>query len=379
MHTKSKSNGSIPTPPAGGTIKTTLEWLEAQNKAETKERRNALRAQIEKGILKLLQDSPPARFSESESKQRVTWNLLIQQHVNGLALVAGSPYKMIRAKTEDEQLTPRVRVLEQKLDSLMQEYSSWFGSTQSLIDIHALADHIDIAFKEDRSLRNAILQRSHSISKVNNFVLKSGDQELLEKKMTTYYKTISQFIVDTSKAYEESNSRNQVLQTNARRHASEWAAFAQKYLIDSLKLRSDRSDKLLFKAAQSRYERDITQRLMAGESSALITATEVVSTAVPRRNADFVLRNGIEVDFKALGSKGFVAIATFPRNLKSKPFRIMAEIQQKAERESKLPEMSLSFIGNPPKGLEISIGAHSTADTYELFAEFVVKSLSNIS
>ena len=242
-----------------------------------------------------------------------------------------------------------------------------------------MADRIDIAFKDDRSVRNAILQRSHSISRVNNFVLKSDDQQLLDKKMTTYYKTISEFIVNTSKAYEESNKRSQVLQANARRHASEWAAFAQKNLIDSLKLRADQVDKLLFKTAQSRYEKEITQRLTAGESSTLVTATEVVSIANPERRADFVLRNGIEVDFKALGSKGFVAIATFPPNLKSKPFRMMAEIQQKAERESKLPEMSLSFVGNPPNGLEIGIRAHSTADIYELFAEFVVKSLSTIN
>ena len=99
-----------------------------------------------------------------------------------------------------------------------------------------------------------------------------------------------------------------------------------------------------------------------------MAATEVVSKSSPKRRVDYVLRNGIEIDFKALGSQGFVAIATFPPKLESKPFRIMAEIQKKAERESRLPAMSLSFLGNPPNGLEIGIGADSTTDIYEFFA-----------
>jgi hypothetical protein len=374
----SKATSSLPTPPSGGTIKTTLEWLEAQNKAETKERRNALRSQIEKGIFNFLEAAITPQFAAVDSRQRVTWNLLIQQHIGAIALVAGSPYKLIKVNAEDKELTPRVKVLEIKLQLLAKEYASWLGVSDLPFSLHGLADRIDLAFKEDRSLRNAILQRSHSITKVNNFVLKSGDEELLSRKMTTYYKTISQFIDSTSRSYEESHKNNTVAQANARRHATEWAAFAQKYLIDSLKLRAERGEKLLFKAAQSRYEREITQRLMAGDSATAIVATEAVSKVAPSKRADFVLSNGVEVDFKALGSKGFVATATLPSKLKSKPFRVMAEIQQLAERESRLPEMNLSFVGNPPSGLEISIGANSNADVYELFAEFVVKSLSTI-
>ena len=369
---------SIPTPPPGGTVKTTLQWLEAQNKAETKERRNALRSQIERGIFKFLEEAITPKYAAVDSRQRVTWNLLIQQHVGGIALVAGSPYKLMKANPEDKELTPREKVLELKLEVLAKEYASWLGVTELPFSLHGIADRIDFAFKEDRSLRNAILQRSHSITRVNNFVLKSEDQELLNRKMTTYYKTISKFIDSTSKSYIDSQDSNSVTQANARRHATEWAAFAHKYLIDSLKLRADRSEKLLFKAAQSRYEREITQRLMASDSSTAIVATEVVSKVAPSRRADFVLSNGVEVDFKALGSQGFVAMATLPSKLKSKPFRIMAEIQQLAEREVRLPEMNLSFVGNPPNGLEISIGASSNADIYELFAEFVVKSLSTI-
>lgn len=375
---KKETSRATPTPPSGGTIKTSIEWLEAQNKLETKERRNSLRSKIERDVLEMLK-TPPGGFSNTDPKQHITWNLLIQQHVNDIALVAGSPYKMIRAKTDDAELTPRVKVLEQKLDLLLKEYSTWVGNIDKLIDLSAVADRIDHTFKEDRSLRNAILQRSHSISKVNNFVLKSEDRELLDRKMTTYYKTISKFIESTSKAYEENSKDNTVDKVNARRHTAEWRDFAQKYLIDSLKLSADRGAKLLYEAAQSRYERDITQRLMIGESSTHVATTEVASKSSPKRRVDYVLRNGIEIDFKALGSQGFVAIATFPPKLESKPFRIMAEIQKKAERESRLPAMSLSFLGNPPNGLEIGIGADSTTDIYEFFAEFVVKSLSNIN
>lgn len=370
--------GSIPTPPPGGTIKTTLDWLEVQNKAETKERRNALRSKIEKGIFNLLEAAIAPRSAPIDSRQRLTWNLLIQQHISSIALVAGSPYKLMKVTAEDKELTPRVKVLDTKLQLLAREYASWLGVSDLPFSLQGLADRIDLEFKEDRSLRNAILQRSHSITRVNNFVLKSGDEELLSRKMTTYYKTISQFIERTSQTYVESYKTDSVAQANARRHATEWAAFAQKYLIDSLKLRAERGEKLLFKAAQSRYEREITQRLMAGDAATAIVASEVVSRGAPNKRADFVLSNGVEVDFKALGSKGFVANATLPSKLKSKPFRIMAEIQQLAERENRLPEMNLSFIGNPPNGLEISIGANSNADVYELFAEFVVKSLSTI-
>ena len=49
-----------------------------------------------------------------------------------------------------------------------------------------------------------------------------------------------------------------------------------------------------------------------------------------------------------------------------------------AESEKGLPEMNLSFTGNPPNGLIVSINANSSASVYEAFAEFVVKAFAMI-
>jgi len=373
-----ESQATLPTPPPGGTIGTTIQWLEKQNKAETKEQRYGLRKKIEKQLFSMLQQYAAIQPHSGDRAQRINWNLLIQQHVPGIALIAGSPYKMIRAKVEDKELTPRVDVLEQKIGLLFAEYSSLPGIIPVPINVPQLADKIEMAFREDRSLRNVILQRSHSITKVSNFILDLNNQEMLKQAMTRHEVIVSDFIRNMSKAYEESNSGSAIAQTNARRHATEWAAFAQNYLISNLKIENKKADKLISKAVHSRYGPDITKRLLSGGSSNVIVATEVASKIISRRSADFVLKNGVEIDFKALGSQGFEALAMLPSNLNAKPFRVLAEIQQMAEIEKGLPEMKLSFTGNPPKGLVVSIGANSNADVYEAFAEFVVKAFSAI-
>jgi|LauGreDrversion4_1035100.scaffolds.fasta_scaffold15592_6 hypothetical protein len=369
---------NLPIPPSGGTIKETIEWLEKQNKRETKEQRSALRVKIEKQLFLMLQSYAAIKPDSGNFAQRTTWNLLIQQHVPGIALIAGSPYKSLRAKKEDMDLTPRVDVLEQKIRLLLAAASSLPGISAASIDVAQLANKVEIAFREDRSLRNVILQRSYSITRVNNFILKLDNQELLEQKMTTYYKTIQEIISNMSKAYQESNSSSSVAIANARRHATEWADFAYKYTISALKLKAKKSEDLFLKITHSRYDSDITKHLMSSDSSNAIMATEVASSSSTRRRADFVLKNGVEIDFKALGSQGFQARAALPSNLNAKPFRVLAEIQQMAESEKGLPEMNLSFTGNPPNGLIVSINANSSASVYEAFAEFVVKAFAMI-
>ena len=109
-----------------------------------------------------------------------------------------------------------------------------------------------------------------------------------------------------------------------------------------------------------------------------ISTLELSAKNNPSKRADYLLINGIQLDFKARGLDGFLAIANLPTTLKTKPFRIMAEMQHMAESELKLPEMEFSFLGNPPIALQISINAYTNPDTYEQFAEFIVKALSTI-
>lgn len=380
----SRSAPLRPTPPSGGTIKTSVEWLELQNKAWAKERRGDIRGRAEEEIYLLLGGRPALQPPNTAlpgklnfAQKQAGWQQLLKKHASDLARIAGSPYKMIRAKPGDDQLTSRVVLLELALRSLLSEYAHWLGVAELPVPPNA-SFSIDMQFEGLRSLRNAVLQRTHAISKVNNFVLKSGDKALLERKMTTYYKSISEFIDATVNNFLDANKGSTILLSNARRYVREWEPFARKHLIDSLKLRRANEDELLLKTSQGKYERDIMARLVASESSVAISGVEVASKASPRQKADLVLNNGVEVNFKALGAKGFVALATLPTKLKSKPFRVMAEIQRLAENEKRIPELHLALIGNPFSGIEISIDAHSNADVYERFMEFVVNSLSTI-
>jgi hypothetical protein len=374
----------LPTPPPGGTIEATLNWLEQVNKSETKQQRNELRTKIQNGIIELLQDE---LFSKSDHQtvfwRKIVQSVVVQKHVNGLALIAGSAYNLIRTNRNDQDLLTRPKVLEQRLEALLEELASLQGLERIDLESTRLAEKIDTTFVLERKLRNTILQKSHSVTKVNTFLLGSSRHLKLADKMPTYYKSIGEFIFDCSEAYQNAADDNSSAKARHKRHANEWSAFAQKFLIDSKKLRSKKSEKdwLEKTGAVSRYQPLISQSLGSKSSN----RTQITVSAVQRltkvestKSSDFYLRNGVEIDFKAQGAQGFLAIANFPPSLKSTPFRIMAEIQHLAQKEQKLPEMTIGFVGDPPSGLEIRIGSHASLEIYELFAEFIVRALATI-
>lgn len=375
--------GKIPTPPSKMTELETLHWLEEQNKRETKEQRQALRTKIRSGISEILSDQLfGGNDQQVELWRRLADRVVVQKHIEGIAVLAGSPYKMIRANKDDEELTPRTRVLVQKIESLLLELASDKQALPSRPSAVLLADLIDSTFSEDRRLRNSILQRSHAITKVNSFLINKSKKQATQREMPDYYKSIGEYISSCVSEYESilDNSASSSLKAMYRRHATEWAAFTQKYLITSKKIRSEKSaqawlDKV---KSRSRYESEIQNHLLSSAVARTISTIEFSAKSNASKRADYLLINGIQLDFKARGLDGFLAIANFPSTLKTKPFRIMAEMQHMAEGELKLPEMEFSFLGNPPIALEISIRAHTNPDTYEQFAEFIVKALSTI-
>lgn len=372
---------AIPTPPSKMTELETLEWLEEQNKKETKGQRQTLRTKIRLGISQILSDQ---LFGENDQQldlwRRLADRVVVQKHIEGIALLAGSPYKMIRANKADKELTPRTKVLVYKIESLLSDLTLDKEVLLNRPSATSLADLIDNTFSEQRRLRNLILQRSHAITKVNSFLIKISKDLAVQREMPDYYKSIGEYISLCVSAYESSatNSSSSSIKAMYRRHATEWASFAQKYLITSKKMKSEKSaqawlDKVKTK---SRYESEIHNHLINSGVSRNISALDFSAKTLPSKRADYMLINGIQLDFKAKGLDGFLAIANFPTTLKTKPFRIMAEMQHMAESELKLPEMEFSFLGNPPVALEISISAHTNPDTYEQFAEFIVKALS---
>ena len=374
---------TIPTPPSKMTELKTLHWLEDQNKRETKQQRQALRSKIRSGISEILSNQLfGGNDQQVELWRRLADRVVVQKHIEGLAVLAGSPYKMIRVNKNDEELTPRTRVLVQKIDSLLLELASDKQALPSRPSATLLADLIDSTFTEDRRLRNSILQRSHAITKVNSYLISKSKDQAVQEEMPDYYKSIGEWISSSVSAYESSlkNSASSSMEAMYRRYATEWAAFTQKYLITSKKIRSEKSaqawlDKVKTK---SRYESEIHNHLLDSAVTPTISILEFSAKSNASKRADYLLINGIQLDFKARGLDGFLAIANFPSTLKTRPFRIMAEMQHMAEGERKLPEMEFSFLGNPPVALEISISAHTNPDTYEQFAEFIVKALSTI-
>jgi hypothetical protein len=374
---------TIPTPPSKMTELETLKWLEEQNKWETREQRQALRTKIRLGISEILSDQLfGGNDQQVELWRRLADRVVVQKHIEGIALLAGSPYKMIRVNKDDKELTPRTRVLVQKIESLLLELASDKEVLPNRPSATLLADLIDSTFSEHRRLRNSILQRSHAITKVNTFLINKSKNQAVQKEMPDYYKSIGEYISSCVSAYESNqrNSASSSIKAMYRRHATEWAAFTQKYLITSKKIRSEKSAQAWLDnvKTKSRYESEIHNHLFNSVVARNVSTLELSAKNNSSKRADYLLINGIQLDFKARGLDGFLAIANLPTTLKTKPFRIMAEMQHMAESELKLPEMEFSFLGNPPIALQISINAYTNPDTYEQFAEFIVKALSTI-
>ena len=182
---------TIPTPPSKMTELETLKWLEEQNKWETREQRQALRTKIRLGISEILSDQLfGGNDQQVELWRRLADRVVVQKHIEGIALLAGSPYKMIRVNKDDKELTPRTRVLVQKIESLLLELASDKEVLPNRPSATLLADLIDSTFSEHRRLRNSILQRSHAITKVNTFLINKSKNEAVQKEMPDYYKSI---------------------------------------------------------------------------------------------------------------------------------------------------------------------------------------------
>ena len=142
---------TIPTPPSKMTELETLKWLEEQNKWETREQRQALRTKIRLGISEILSDQLfGGNDQQVELWRRLADRVVVQKHIEGIALLAGSPYKMIRVNKDDKELTPRTRVLVQKIESLLLELASDKEVLPNRPSATLLADLIDSTFSEHR-------------------------------------------------------------------------------------------------------------------------------------------------------------------------------------------------------------------------------------